>query len=79
MAQDQDQRLESGGASERVLLGLQNTILEMIAKGENLAFTCTQLCEQVEALLPDVTSSVLTVDTTGRLHPLAGPSLRIPG
>ncbi len=75
VVRDQDQRLGSEGASERVLLGLQNAILEMIARGAALASTCTRLCHEVEALLPDVTTSVLAVDTAGRLHPLAGPSL----
>ncbi|MEA1085178.1 GGDEF domain-containing protein [Sphingomonas sp. CD22] len=63
------------GMSQGVLLKLQNTILEMIAKGETLASTCQLLCLEVEALLPDVICSVLTVDALGFLHPLAGPSL----
>ncbi|WP_293872502.1 MULTISPECIES: EAL domain-containing protein [unclassified Sphingomonas] len=57
------------------LLRLQNAILGSIAKGDRLASTCTQLCVEVEALLPDVICSVLLVDDEGRLHPLAGPSL----
>jgi hypothetical protein len=72
---DLDEGLGGEGASERVVLGLRNTILEMIARGATLASTCTRLCEEVEALLPDVTSSVLTVDTAGGLHPLAALSL----
>ncbi len=58
-----------------VLLTLQNTILEMIAKGASLAATCARLCEDVEALLPDARCSVLSVDDAGLLHPLSGPSL----
>jgi diguanylate cyclase (GGDEF)-like protein len=62
-------------ASGSVLLALQNTILEMIAKGETLVSTCTRLCNEVESLLPDVICSVLTIDAAELLHPLAGPSL----
>jgi diguanylate cyclase (GGDEF)-like protein len=61
--------------SGNALLRLQNTILEMIAKGETLRDTSEQLCRQVEMLLPDVICSVLTVDAAGLMHPLAGPSL----
>ncbi len=57
------------------MLRLQNTILESIAKGADLAATCTLLCTEVEALLPAVKCSVLSVDAAGMLHPLAGPSL----
>lgn len=54
---------------------LQNTILEMIAKGSRLESTCHALCKEVERLLPDVVCSILTVDDAGRMHPLAAPSL----
>ena len=64
-----------GRAPTETLLGLQNAILEMIARGETLEATCVRLCLDVEALVPSVTCSVLTVDVEGRLHPLAGPSL----
>ncbi|KEQ05459.1 putative bifunctional diguanylate cyclase/phosphodiesterase [Pseudorhizobium pelagicum] len=57
-----------------MILKLQNAILEMIAKGEPLATTVEHLCIRVEALVPDVTVSVLMFDGR-RLHPLAGPSL----
>jgi diguanylate cyclase (GGDEF)-like protein len=57
------------------LLDLQNTVLEMIAKGEPLADTAARLCIEVEKLLPEVICSVIAVDRTGLLHPLAGPSL----
>jgi diguanylate cyclase (GGDEF)-like protein len=55
-------------------LELQNLILEMIAKGEPLGVTVERLCLEVEAIVPEVVCSVLSVDN-GRLHPLAGPSL----
>lgn len=57
------------------MLRLQNMILEMVAKGESLAATADRLCRGVEAMLPDVVCSVLTVDRAGVLHPLAGPNL----
>jgi diguanylate cyclase (GGDEF)-like protein len=57
------------------LLGLQNVILEMVAKGETLKATADALCGLVEALVPDVVCSVLTVDRAGLLHPLAAPGL----
>ncbi len=63
--------VDTGGA----LLLLQNAILETIATGETLVATCSRLCEEVEALLPDVVCSVLAVDAGGVLHPLAAPSL----
>jgi diguanylate cyclase (GGDEF)-like protein len=57
-----------------MILELQNTILEMIAKGEPLATTVEQLCSNVEAAIPGITVSVLTFDGS-HLHPLAAPSL----
>lgn len=57
-----------------MLLQVQNIILEMIAKGELLVATVERLCHEVEALVPGIICSVLTVKC-GRLYPLAGPSL----
>lgn len=57
------------------LQSLQNAILESIARGEELAAVMTALCEQVEALAPDVICSVVTIDDEFRLRPLAAPSL----
>jgi len=57
------------------LLHLQNIILEMVAKGEQLDATADRLCREVELRIPDVICSVLLVDEGGRLHPLAAPSL----
>lgn len=59
-----------------MILKLQNAILEMIAKGEPLATTVEHLCIRVEALVPDVTVSVLTFDGR-RLYPLAGPRFHL--
>lgn len=57
------------------MLLLQNDILERVARGEPLATTAAALCAQVEAILPDVVCSILTVDEHACLRPLAGPSL----
>ena len=57
------------------MLKLQNTILEMIAKGETLENTADRLCREAEKLAPDVICSILTVDRAGIIHPLAGPGL----
>ncbi|MFN3559820.1 MAG: putative bifunctional diguanylate cyclase/phosphodiesterase [Brevundimonas sp.] len=54
---------------------LQNDILEMVARGEPLAATAEALCVRVEALLPGVACSILMVDPTGCLRPLAAPGL----
>jgi diguanylate cyclase (GGDEF)-like protein len=57
------------------VLELQNTILEMIATGDTLANTVERLCQEAERLAPGAICSVLAVDPTGLIHPLAGPSL----
>jgi diguanylate cyclase (GGDEF)-like protein len=54
---------------------LQNTILEMIAKGEPLSDTVTRLCLEVERIAPDAICSVLRIDAAGLIRPLAAPSL----
>jgi len=57
------------------LLRIQNVILEMVAKGEDLQATAERLCLEVESIVPDAACSILTVDASGLLHPLAAPSL----
>ncbi|MDT8758436.1 EAL domain-containing protein [Sphingomonas psychrotolerans] len=57
------------------MLELQNTILEMVARGEALSAVTEKLCRKVEALAPGAFCSVLEVDAAGLLHPVAGPSL----
>lgn len=57
------------------MLELQNIILEMVARGDDLKLTTDRLCGEVEALLPDIACSVLNVDRSGLVHPLSGPSL----
>jgi diguanylate cyclase (GGDEF)-like protein len=75
MGSGNSHRRQDGGDTVSVLLHLQNAILRMIAKGAGLESTCSMLCSEVERILPEVICSVLTVDSTGLLHPLAGPSL----
>lgn len=58
-----------------MLLGLQNSILRMVAQGDELQATLERLCAEVEQLLPGAVASVLTLDAHGRLHPCASPSL----
>ncbi|MBR0556385.1 EAL domain-containing protein [Ciceribacter sp. L1K23] len=54
---------------------LQNTILEMIARGDGLRETVDYLCNAVERILPDTICSVLLLDAESRLSHLSGPSL----
>ncbi|MEO5558798.1 MAG: EAL domain-containing protein [Dokdonella sp.] len=61
-------------SSER-LQGLQNEVLEAIARGQSLRAIADLLCTRVESDAPGVACSILTVDKQGLLHPLAGPSL----
>ena len=60
---------------ENGVLTLQNIVLEMIAKGKPLADTASRLCLEAEKLAPGAICSILTVDNSGIVHPLAGPSL----
>jgi len=57
------------------LLLFQNKILEMIATGVSLDLTAKRLCHEIEFLLPGVACSVLRVEDSGLLYPLAAPSL----
>lgn len=56
------------------MLHLQKTILELIAKGDNLEATMNRLCLEIEVLLPDVLCTILQVQRNGLLHALAAPS-----
>ena len=58
------------------MMTLQNTILEMIARGEGLHATMAALCKAIEDRRPDILCSVVAVDRAGLLTPVAGP--RIP-
>jgi len=58
-----------------MLVGVQNTILKMVAQGDDLNATLVKLCLEVEALLPGSFASILVLDDSGLLHPCAAPSL----
>jgi len=60
-----------------ILLDLQNNILRMIAKGEPLADTAARICEALEAVLPEASVSIMSVDRAGVLHTLAAPALPV--
>lgn len=54
---------------------LDRETLSMSTKDQTLADAANALCRQIEAELPDVICSLVSVDELGRLHPVAGPSL----
>jgi PAS domain S-box-containing protein len=54
---------------------LQHHVLENLANDMPVVDVIGDLCHRVEAIAPDIVSSVLHVDADGRLHPLGGPSL----
>src|SRR3546814_4767891 len=58
----------------RDLLRFENRILRLIANGAPVQDTAHQLCHEVEAFLPGVICTVMTVDPAGLLDPLAAPS-----
>ncbi|MEK1852088.1 MAG: EAL domain-containing protein [Phyllobacterium sp.] len=58
-----------------LLLHIQNEILEAVACRDKLDDVANVLCRRVENLVPGIICSILTVDSDGRLHPLASPSL----
>lgn len=58
-----------------MLVYLQNLILEMVARGEELPATADRLCREVERLTPGSVCSILSVDADGAMHSVAAPSL----
>ena len=62
-------------AATGVDISLQNNILELVAKGADLASVTDRLCREVEVRAADVRCSVMRVDVAGRMIPVAGPSL----
>ena len=59
----------------RQIQKLQRDVLEAVAQEMPLVDVMTLICERVEAMFPEVVSSILAVDTENRLRPLAAPSL----
>jgi len=66
--------MTSSGSSE-LLQHLQNEILEAIARGESLEAVAELVCIRAESLAPTAFCSILKIDSQGRVHPLAAPSL----
>lgn len=57
------------------MLEVQNHILEMIARGENLEIVAQRLCSEIERFVPRVICSILTINADGTLHTVAAPKL----
>jgi hypothetical protein len=70
---DRDQ-LSAGPAKER-LREIQHEILEATALGHRIEDVMDLLCRRIEELDSEIICSVLSVDPSGRLHPLAAPRL----
>lgn len=77
LSRDRARRSRRHASSVEVLLRLQNEILEAVAGGEPLTEIAALLCRRVEAMVPGLIATVLTVDREGRLRSLAAPSLPI--
>lgn len=58
-----------------MLAGLQNSILNMVARGDDLDVMLTRLCREVEQMLPGCFVSILTLDQEDLLHPCAAAGL----
>ena len=59
----------------KLIQNLQHVVLKAVASGLPLAEVADLICRTVETISPEVFSSMLLVDNTGRLHTLAGPRL----
>ncbi len=57
------------------LWSLQQLIMTALADEIPITDIADQLCRRVEAIAPDVVSSLLHIDDSGLVHPLGGPSL----
>lgn len=67
--------VRKGRRADARLQLLQQEILEAMASGVALPQIMDLLCRRAESFAPSVHCSVLTLDSDGRLHHLAGPSL----
>ena len=59
----------------RQIQGLQREVLEAVAQDMPLREVMTFICTRVEAIFPEVVSTIIAVDEEMRLRPLAAPSL----
>jgi diguanylate cyclase (GGDEF)-like protein/PAS domain S-box-containing protein len=57
------------------LWSLQQLIMSSLADEIPITDIADQLCRRVEAIAPDVVSSLLHIDGSGHIHPLGAPSL----
>ncbi|BBE72627.1 putative bifunctional diguanylate cyclase/phosphodiesterase [Oharaeibacter diazotrophicus] len=57
------------------LLRLQTDVLKAVALDAGLAEVADLICRRAEAMAPGATCSVVLIDETARIRPLAGPSL----
>lgn len=64
-----------GRRIEDRLKDIQHEILVRVASGDPLSDVMRLLCTRAEEVAPNAVCSVLHVDSTGRLRPLAAPSL----
>src|SRR3954462_5064212 len=62
-------------SENKQLRSLQQLIMSALADELPITEIADQLCRRVEAIAPDVVSSVLHVDADGLVHPLGGPNL----
>lgn len=65
----------SSQAVEDRLKDIQHEVLVAVASGTSLPDVMALLCTRAEQVAPKVICSVIRVDSTGRLRPLAAPSL----
>jgi diguanylate cyclase (GGDEF)-like protein/PAS domain S-box-containing protein len=54
---------------------LQQNVLEAMARDQPLVDVLDLVCREVEAIAPDIHSSILTLDDAGCLHPLVAPRM----
>ena len=62
-------------SENKQLRSLQQLIMGALADELPITEIADKLCRRVEAIAPDVISSVLHIDSDGLVHPLGGPSL----
>ena len=78
---DADGRIENlvcvleNTTESRQIQKLQRDVLEAVAQDLPLRQVGTLICKRVEAIFPEVVSTIVAVDPDKRLRPLAGPSL----
>jgi diguanylate cyclase (GGDEF)-like protein len=54
---------------------LQQSVLDMVARGRSVQETGAYICRLAERLAPGVLCSIVTIDRAGLIHPLSGPSI----